>query len=206
MYKVLIVEDQNLARKSLEAEISENDNYEVTGMIANASLAEVFCMSNDVDIIIMDVCTEDDESGIKAAAIIKKNMPEIKIIIVTSMAEYTFLKQAKAAQVDSFWYKDHSNENLISIMDRTMNGESIFPKKTPEVQLGKITSYSLTKSELNTLKAVMESSNYKEAADKLCCTERTIRFHITNILEKTGYRSRFELCMAVAKKGLIIPD
>ena len=208
MNRVLIVEDQKMAQENMESIISASENYTLAGIIPNAADAELFCMRERIDLIIMDVCTLRDESGIDATAIIKKNFPKIKIIIVTSMAEHTFIKKAKMARADSFWYKDASHGELISVMDRTMKGEHIFPDKTPEVKLGLTTSYELTDSELGVLRALMQSTSDEDAAEMLGCTKANIRWHVGKILEKTGYRTRMELLIAVAQKNLIIvsPD
>jgi two-component system vancomycin resistance associated response regulator VraR len=202
------VEDQKMAQENMESIISASENYTLAGIIPNAADAELFCMREHIDLILMDVCTLRDESGIDATAIIKKNFPKIKIIIVTSMAEHTFIKKAKLARADSFWYKDASHGELISVMDRTMEGEHIFPDKTPEVKLGLTTSYELTDSELGVLRALMQSTSDEDAAEMLGCTKANIRWHVGKILEKTGYRTRMELLIAVAQKNLIIvsPD
>ena len=165
-------------------------------------------MRGGVDLILMDVCTARDESGIEACAVIKKKFPKIKVIVVTSMAEHTFIEKAIAARADSFWYKDASHGELISVMDRTMAGEHIFPDKTPEVKLGLTTSYELTQSELDVLRALMQSTSDEDAANMLGCTKANIRWHLGKILDKTGYRTRMELLIAVAQKNLIIvtPD
>ena len=204
MNRVLIVEDQKMAQENMESIISASENYTLAGIIPNAADAELFCMREHIDLILMDVCTLRDESGIDATAIIKKNFPKIKIIIVTSMAEHTFIKKAKMARADSFWYKDASHGELISVMDRTMKGEHIFPDKTPEVKLGLTTSYELTDSELGVLRALMQSTSDEDAAEMLGCSKANIRWHIGKILEKTGYRTRMELLIAVAQKNLII--
>jgi two-component system vancomycin resistance associated response regulator VraR len=208
MIRVLIVEDQKMARDSMVGYVEASENYVLEGTLKNAGSAEVFCAGHNVDLILMDVCTEYDESGLDATAVIKKRYPSIKVIIVTSMVECSFLDRAREAGADSFWYKDTESVELLNVMDRTMAGEHIYPERTPEVRLGLTTSYHLTGTELLVLRTIMESSNYQEAADKIGCTERNIRFHLNNILDKTGYRNRFELCMAVSQKKLIIvnPD
>ena len=208
MTSVLIVEDQKMAQENMEAIIRASENYTLAGIIPNAADAELFCMRTPVDLVLMDVCTARDENGIEACAVIKKKFPHIKVIIVTSMAEHTFLKKAKAAKADSFWYKDASRGELVTTMDRTMAGESIFPDKTPEVRLGLTTSYELTQSELEVLRALMQSTSDEDAAKMLGCTKANIRWHVSKILEKTGYRTRMELLIAVASKNLIIvtPD
>lgn len=208
MIRVLIVEDQKMAQENMEAIIKASENYTLAGIIPNAADAELFCMRIDVNLILMDVCTLRDENGIDAAAIIKKKFPHIKVIIVTSMAEHTFLEKAKAVGVDSFWYKDASHGELISVMDRTVAGEHIFPERTPEVKLGLTTSYELTRSELDVIRALMQSTSDEDAARMLNCTKANIRWHLNKVLEKTGYRTRMELLIAVAQKNLIIvtPD
>ena len=208
MTNVLIVEDQRMAQENMEAIIKASPNYRLAGIIANAADTELFCMRSNVDLILMDVCTAQDESGIEACAIIKKKFPQIKVIIVTSMVEHTFLEKAKAAKADAFWYKDTSNKQLIQVMDQTRAGEHIFPDKTPEVRLGLTTSYELTTSELDVLRVLMQSTSDEDAARMLGCTKSNIRWHVSKILEKTGYRSRMELLIAVAQKNLIIvtPD
>lgn len=204
MTRVLIVEDQKMARENMEGIIQASQAYTLAGSIANAADAELFCMREDVDLILMDVCTLRNESGLDAAAIVKKKFPYIKIIIVTSMAEHTFLEKAKAANADSFWYKDASGGELITVMDKTMAGEHIFPERTPEVKLGLATSSELTRSELDVLRALMQSTSDENAAAMLGCTKANVRWHIGKILEKTGYRSRMELMIAVVQKNLII--
>mgnify|MGYP002517687712 CR=1 FL=1 len=97
---------------------------------------------------------------------------------------------------------------LLDVMDKTMAGEHIFPEKTPEVKLGLSTSYELTHSELDVIRALMQSTSDEDAASMLGCTKANIRWHVGKILDKTGYRTRMELLIAVAQKNLIIvtPD
>ena len=208
MTRVLIVEDQKMAQENMEAIVRSSEDYILAGTISNAADAELVCMHKPVDLILMDVCTAYDESGIEACAIIKKKHPKIKVIIVTSMAEHTFIEKAKEANADSFWYKDASHNELIDMMERTMKGEHIFPDKTPEVRLGLSSSYELTNAEFEVLRALMQSTGDEDAAKMLGCTKANIRWHVGKILEKTGYRTRTELLIAVAQKNLIIvtPD
>ncbi len=208
MTRVLIVEDQKMAQENMESIIKSSESYTLAGTIPNAADAELFCMHSPVDLILMDVCTARDESGIDACAVIKKKFPKTKVIVVTSMAEHTFIEKAKEAKADSFWYKDAKCGELLSVMDRTMAGEHIFPERTPEVKLGLSTSYELTASELDVLRALMQSTSDEDAAALLCCSKANIRWHVGRILDKTGYRTRMELLIAVAQKNLIIvsPD
>ena len=97
MKKILIVEDQRMPRENMERMIAESGRYESAGSISDAGLALARCCRIPVDLILMDVCTAGNRDGIEAAAEIKAKFPNIKIIIVTSMAEVGFLDRAKAA-------------------------------------------------------------------------------------------------------------
>ena len=66
MKNVLIVEDQRMARESMESYIRKSGQYRLVDSIANAALAEMCCTSQPVDLVLMDVCTENDESGFEA--------------------------------------------------------------------------------------------------------------------------------------------
>lgn len=205
MKRVLIVEDQRMPRENMELMITESGRYELAGSIGDADLALARCCRSPVDLILMDVCTSGSRDGIDAAAEIKTKFPNIKIIIVTSMAEVGFLDRARAAGADSFWYKDISRERLIDIIDRTMAGEKFFPTATPSVRLGLADSTELTAREIAVLRLVCDGLEYGEIAAKLKISERTAKYHVSNILSKTGYANKTRLAIAVTNKKFIIP-
>jgi DNA primase len=83
--------------------------------------AEAYCYSNSVDVILMDVCTAMNANGIEAAAGIKKHLPRVKISIITSHPECSFIERARAAGVDSFWYKSSKAEEIITVIEKIEN-------------------------------------------------------------------------------------
>ena len=72
-FNVMIVEDDPMARKLLEIYINSSDNYELVQAIESAAMAEIYCMSKQIDLILMDVCTAMNANGLDAAEKIKKN-------------------------------------------------------------------------------------------------------------------------------------
>lgn len=115
-----------MPRENMERMIAESGRYESAGSISDAGLALARCCRIPVDLILMDVCTAGNRDGIEAAAEIKAKFPNIKIIIVTSMAEVGFLDRAKAAGADSFWYKDISRENSLILLTEPWQGRRFF--------------------------------------------------------------------------------
>ena len=205
MVNVLLVEDSKITRDMVQSYISQSQTYQLVASLENAANAEIACMKGAIDLILMDVCTADDESGLTAAAKIKKRNPNIRIIIMTSMPEYSFIQKASDAGCDSFWYKEYGNTALLDVMDRTMRGESVYPDETPAVPVGNAVSSELTERELDVLRQLALGYKYDEIADNLCVSANTVKYHIKNLLTKTGYRSTLQLVVDVVNKRLILP-
>lgn len=171
MTKVLVIDDQRIAREYMENVVRNGRNYELAGSLSKADLAETVCRRSNVDLVLMDVCTHGTKDGIDAAAELRIRFPELKIIVVTSMVEESFIKRAKQAGADSFWYKEVSPEDLITVMDATMQGKQIWPDETPIVKLGITTSNDFTETEIKVLRLVCEGLEYSEIAEKLNYTK-----------------------------------
>ena len=205
MTKVLVIDDQRIAREYMENVVQNGTNYELMGSLSKADLAETVCRRSKVDLVLMDVCTHGAKDGIDAAAQLRRLFPELKMIIVTSMVEESYIKRARQAGVDSFWYKEISPEDLLTVMDATMQGRQMWPYETPAVKLGITTSNDFTETEIKVLRLVCEGLEYSEIAEKLNYTKDNVKYHIRNILQKTGYANKTQLAIAVTGKRYIIP-
>ena len=206
MYNVMVVEDQAMPRQLFEAFISMSDKYRLVHSIKNADMADIYCDQSQIDLILMDVCTELNSNGLDAAERIKQKHPKIKIIVVTSMPEVSYLERARAVGVDSFWYKEVSEEPILELMYRTMSGESIYPDKTPTVSFGNIKSTDLSKREIEVLREVIMGYTNAEIAERLNLSQHTVRDYVQVIMEKTGYRTRTELAVKARELGIVIPE
>lgn len=206
MHKVLLVEDDNMARQLLEIYIAKSESYELSGSIESAMFAEVFCRKNDVDVILMDVCTAMNANGIDAAAEIKRKFPDIKIIVITSQPEFSYIDRAREAGVDSFWYKSATASEIIGIMDKTLSGQSIYPDNTPQLKLGDAVSERFTDRELEVLRLVVAGDSDAAIAEKLFISVATVKTHIQNMKIRTGFRNRTELAVRARESGLVIFD
>ena len=203
---VLIVEDDPMARQLLEIYISDSENYNLVASIESAAMAEIYCMSQNIDLILMDVCTAMNANGLDAAEKIKKNYPDIKIIIITSMPEFSFLKKASNIGVDSFWYKGNNAKEIISVMDRTIAGEKIFPDNTPDLQIGNAINVEFTERELQVLKYVVAGETDATIAEKLNISLRTVKGYIQDMRDKTGFKNRTELAVRARECGFVIAE
>lgn len=205
-YKVLIVEDQDIPRELFKIYIDSSDMFEHLLSISNAGAALAVCQTNKVDLILMDVMTELEHSGLDAAEQIKGRYPHIKIIIVTSMPEYSWLSRARQIGVDSFWYKDGQKNSLLDVMQRTMAGEHIYPDSTPLVHIGCATNHEFTERELDILKELTTGDTNDEIAARLFISVATVKSHIQHLMEKTGFKTRTELVSEARGLGIVIKE
>ena len=204
MTNVMIVEDDPMAQKLLDIFVSGNGSYRVAHIIESAAMAEFYCMTNQIDLVLMDVCTAMNVSGLEAAEKIKSRFPYIKIIIITSQPECSFIDRARAAGVESFWYKTASAEEILTVMDRTMAGESIYPDTTPKLKLGDAASDNFSDRELEVLRLVVAGETDAGIAEKLFLAVSTVKQYIQSLRDKTGFRNRTELAVRARESGLII--
>lgn len=205
-YKVLIVDDFMMSRQVFENAVNASDDYVLEASLNSAMDAVEYLKDRSADLVIMDIVMTEGPNGLAAAKMIKDSNPNIKIIIVTSMPEVSYISRAKQIGVESFWYKEVQEQPIIEIMDRTMAGESVYPSDSPVVPLGNAISIDLTDREIEVLRLLTEGASNREIAEKLDLSERTVKMHITNMIQKTGFRSRLELAVKARVGGLVIPD
>lgn len=200
MIRVLIVEDQAILRESLARSVGDQPDMTVVAAIADASDALDVVLKERPDMILMDVCTEHDSNGIVAAARIKEQLPECRVIIMTGMPEITFVDQAR---VDSFVYKNVGIDELFAVMRSTLAGYCTFPKPPESIFSG---TAALDDVELSILRLACEGKSRREIAAELFMSEGTIKRRISEILNKTGYDNIMRLAVRAVTEGSIVPN
>lgn len=202
-YKVLICDDQNMPRQLFSMIVESSETYELIGQLSSAKHALDFCATHSVDLVLMDIVMADGSDGLETAGQIKKTYPNIKLLIVTSMPESNYLKRAKQMGIDSFWYKEVADEPLLLVMNRTMEGENVFPDSAPAVDIGWAKSNEFTERELEVLRALTTGATDPEIADMLAISLPTVRTHIRHMTDKTGL-SRVKLAIEARLHGIAI--
>ena len=106
--------------------------------------------------------------------------------------------------MESFWYKDASEESILKLMQRTMAGESVYPDASPELYLGDASSREFTARELMVLREMTGGYTNTEIGEHLHMSVSSVKTHILNMLNKTGFRNRTELAVRARESGLVI--
>jgi len=199
MIKILIVEDQTMLRESLEHVIGEQNDMEVAGSTEDAANAPKLCQELQPDLVLMDVVTKNNSSGITYTARIRAEFPDIKIVIMTALPEITFAEEARKAGAHSFTDKGMGTEHLFHVIRNTMKGYSIY--SVPQESLPFTARF--TEKEIAVIRLVCQGMARDEMAKKLDVSESMIKQHITSILDKTGFDSISKFAIYAVGEGLI---
>ena len=202
--RVVAVDDQRFARMYVDMYISASPKYELAASLPFAEDALVYLRSHPVDLIILDVVMERGVDGLTAAAQIKKEHPEVKIILSTSMSEAGWMERARALGIESFWYKEYSSMPLLEIMDRTINGEKVYENVVPETYLGSLAVSELNDRQKSILAYLVQGMTNKEIAERTYLSANTVKSYLDDIMDASGIHSRTELAVRASKLGLHI--
>ncbi len=204
--RVVIAEDFRMIREIFESTVERAEGYTLAASFPTAVQASGYLEKNDADLVLMDVLIPGSMSGLNAAEKIKSIKPGVKIIVVTSMPELSYEKRAREIGVEGFWQKEIQEQPILEIMNRVMAGETVYPSEQVEVQIGNALSTEFTERETDVLKELVTGASNKEIADKLSLGESTVKMHITNMLQKSGFHSRLELALMARHYGIAINE
>lgn len=199
MLRIVLVEDQQILRDSLESALNEIPDIQVQVSLSNAELLVETYELYQPDIVLMDICI-GDETGIDATFRLKAAFPHSKVILMTGMMDVGFIQAAQEAGADSFVYKNISIQSMVKAIKDTLEGNRVFPSDMPQRFPN---DAQLSEKEISILRLVCMEYTRKEISDKLNMSENTIRNYINKILDKTGYDNIARLAIFAIANGYI---
>jgi len=202
MIKILIVEDQTMLRESLERVIGGQSDMEIAGTTDDAANAPQMCRELRPDLVLMDVVTKNNSSGITYTARIRAEFPDIKIVIMTGFSEITFIDEAKKAGAHSYVYKNSGYEHLFYVIRNTMQGNGIYPGPENHFSL----DAQFNDKELAVIRLVCKGKSRTEIVKELGMSEAVIKRIISAILEKTEFDNIMKFAIYAVSRGLIVPE
>ncbi|MBE6836062.1 MAG: response regulator transcription factor [Ruminococcaceae bacterium] len=204
MYNVIVVEDNLYMQKHLTDIFSFDGRFNVVGSFRDSHDAEQAVKESKVDLVLMDVQTLHNHSGLASGERIKKMKKDVKIVVVTSLIDPEVLLKAKRGAADSLWYKDHGDADIMDVIIRTLNGENVFPDSSPNVELNEMFSSDISPRQMEILRLFVKGMTYDEIAAELGISKNGVRWNLDRIVEKGGFENKHELLAAVIENKLIV--
>jgi DNA-binding NarL/FixJ family response regulator len=210
--RVLIVDDHHVVRRGLVFFLRTQKDLEIIGEAANGKEAVEQAKLLKPDIILMDLMMPEMD-GIQATKIIKQELPDIKIMMLTSFSDQDHVIPALEAGASGFQLKDIQPDELVTSIKKIIGGENqLHPKATSHLlanlfnknkQEKKNLLAELTKRELDVLKEISNGKSNKEIAASLFITEKTVKTHVSNLLSKLELADRTQAALYAVRNQLV---
>ena len=208
MIRVLIVDDMKILCQGLKVTLNQSREIDVVGEAYNGKDAVTICKVKQPDVILMDMHMPDYD-GAYATSIIKKEYPNIKILVLTTFDDEETVKTALQSGADGYILKEMDDEMIISSVKSVYYGVNVLGNTIFSLMKDSIDGIQSCKEKLNITQREYEfllyvSKGYsnKEIAEILCLAEGTVRNAISKLLEKFQLKDRTQLAVYAVKNGI----
>jgi DNA-binding NarL/FixJ family response regulator len=213
--KVLIADDQELIRHSLEIILKNISDIQVIDSVGDGKSVIRSIRKEKPDVILMDIRMPEMD-GVQCTKIIKESYPDIKIIILTSFDDDDYILSALRDGASGYLLKGITIDELVDAIHKVHSGSAMInpniaqkfielysemAKNNQLVQVDKKAIKDVTEYEWNVIKHVAKGLSNKEIASKLKLSEGTVRNYLSNALYKLNLRDRTQLALWVVQTG-----
>lgn len=192
--KILIVDDDELVVESLSIILSTDPEFNVIGEEHNGRDAVNFCSTNEVDLVLMDIQMPILD-GISACRRIKKNHPQIKVIMLTTFHDYTTIHQSLQAGASGYLLKSDEIEKQKITIRTVYAGLPIISEEALKSYTESTKTNDLSPRENEIVELIAAGYSNKEIAQQLFIGEGTVRNTVSIILEKLELRDRTQIAI-----------
>ncbi len=212
--RVLVVDDHLLFRRGVLAALASRPHIQVVGEAGDGCEAVELARQTQPDVILMDIAMPVC-NGLEATRQIKRELPRIKIIMLTVSEEDEALFEAIRAGAEGYLLKDLKVNQLFEAIDAVVRGEAPLsgaiaakilrelrhssPAPSPSSEL----TEAISDRELEILTLVGLGLSNKEIAERLYISESTVKNHLRSILEQLPLRNRAQAAAYAARIGLV---
>lgn len=204
--KILIIEDEKEIMEGYCFLLNQTNDFSCTGFTSGDAAIE-YLKRNTAQIILMDVNLPGTD-GIKCTRIIKREHPEILIMMFTIYENNENVFKALEAGANGYLLKQSPPEELVAALYELQNGGAPMSSSIARMVVASFNKtkpaqndYDLTDREQEVLILLSEGYRYKDIASRLFVSVSTVRSHIYNIYEKLHVHNRTEALNKYNKKG-----
>jgi two-component system response regulator DevR len=200
--RIVIVDDHALVRLGLTTLINDQPNMQVVGEAGTGSQAIQAVERHQPDVVLMDILMPG-ESGIEATRTILSRFPRTHVVILTSFADDELVLRAIQAGAAGYVLKQADNQDLLRAITAAAHGEALLDPVTTARLLQQVRAFGekadedafhdLSMREMQVLAEVARGKTNPEIANTLSLSEKTVRNHVSAILEKLNLSNRVEL-------------
>ncbi|MGA4842316.1 response regulator [Streptomyces sp. G45] len=199
MIRVLLAEDQGMLRGALALLLGMEEDIEVVAQVAAGDEIVRTALTCRPDVALLDI-ELPGLSGLDAAALLRDECPDCRVLILTTFGRPGYLHRAMAAGAAGFLVKDGPVEELAQAVRQVLRGETVIDPALAAAALSAGPS-PLTPRETEVLGAAVDGATVADIAARLHLSESTVRNYLSAAIGKTGTRNRMEAVREARRQG-----
>ncbi|MET9498148.1 response regulator transcription factor [Streptomyces sp. NPDC006552] len=197
--RVLLAEDQSMVREALAALLGLEPDIEVVAQVARGDEVVAAALAHRPDVALLDIempgCT-----GIEAAARLRAELPELKVVVLTTFGRPGYLRSAMEAGASAFLVKDAPAAQLAEAVRRVLAGDRVIDPTLAAAALAEGAN-PLSDREREVLRAAADGRTNAELAAALHLSQGTVRNYLSMAIQKLAVRNRAEAVRTARDKG-----
>jgi len=207
--RLLVVDDHEVVRQGLVALLGRRPNFQVVAEAGTAAESLDMARRYQPDLVVMDVRLPDG-SGIEACREIRDELPETRVVILTSYPDEEAVFSAIIAGASGYLLKQVRARDLVAALEAVGRGESLLDPAVTEKVLDRVRRIAtsgvsdelaqLTAQEQKILLLVAEGKTNKEIAAEVFLSDKTVKNYVSSILSKLNLQRRAQAAAFVAKR------
>jgi two-component system response regulator DevR len=206
--RLLVVDDHEVVRQGLVALLDRREGFQVVAEAGTVAEALQAARYHQPDIVVMDVRLPDG-SGIEACREIRAELPETRVVMLTSYPDDEAVLSAIVAGASGYLLKQIRARDLVAALETVGRGESLLDPAVTEKVLERIRRIAsgtyrdelsqLTGQEQKILMLVAEGKTNKEIAAEVFLSDKTVKNYVSSILSKLNLERRAQAAAFIAK-------
>ncbi len=213
MINIVIADDQSIIREGLEFMLSKKEKFNIVATVENGLETYEICKENQVDIILMDI-KMPIMNGVEATKVIKRDFPNISIIILTTFNDDEYIFEALKYGASGYLLKDATMEKIEEAIIEVYNGGVLIQPNVARKMVDMFSKMTkndieiddrvdeLTPREKDIMIYLGKGKSNNEIGQNLFISEGTVKNHITSILSKLNLRDRTQLALFAVKNKI----
>ena len=212
MVRVMVVDDHPMWRDGVARDLEEA-GYEIVATASDGSEAIARARATRPDVLVLDLNIPEPDGAAVTAQVVA-DVPEMKVLVLSASGEQDDVLQAVKSGATGYLVKSATKEALVDAVAKTADGEAVFTPGLAGLVLGEYRRLSdaspadepdapaLTERETEVLRLVAKGLAYKQIADRLVLSHRTVQNHVQNTLRKLQMHNRAELVRYAIEHGI----
>jgi len=211
MIRVFIIDDHPVVRKGVRGLLEEFQDIQMVGESDGASGTVELCADATPDIILLDIKLQHGD-GIMLCRILRRKLPDVKVVILTSYDDETYLLNALRSGAQGYLLKSSSPEILADTLRAVNNGERRISTSLMTAALQNLermssaqilSSSGLSEEDRQLLQMLAEGSGNQQIAEQLFMSDRTVKRKLQDLMDKMGVTTRAQAVAEGFRQGIL---